>query len=224
MPTRTSGSPPEATREPGTEPRAHTGRRRNEATRHAVLAAAVRLLREAEHGPLTLPVIAASAGVGRQTVYRWWSTPGEVLLEALAEQASAQVPTPDTGSLADDLRIFLERTLLGAADPATAPVLRGLAREAARDEQSAELLRTFTASRRAALRGLLLRHADRLAPDVDLDLLVDQAYGVLWYRLLIGHAPLDADTARRLAEGLAAAAGATPSDPARSSTGQGGGS
>jgi len=186
-----------------------------------VLAAAVRLLREADHGPLTLPVIAAAAGVGRQTVYRWWSTPGEVLLEALAEQARAQVPTPDTGSLAEDLRVFLERTLLGAADPATAPVLRGLAREAARDEQSAELLRTFTATRRAALRGLLVRHADRLAPETDVDLLVDQAYGLLWYRLLIGHAPLDGDTARRLADGLVASAGAAPSGPARSSTGQG---
>jgi len=208
MPTRSSGSPPETN--PDTEPRAHTGRRRNEATRHAVLAAAVRLLREADHGPLTLPVIAAAAGVGKQTVYRWWSTPGEVLLEALAEQASAQVPTPDTGSLGEDLRVFLERTLRGAADPATAPVLRGLAREAARDEQAAELLRTFTATRRAALRSLLVRHADRLAPDVDVDLLVDQAYGVLWYRLLIGHAPLDDNTARHLAEGLAAAAGVTP--------------
>ncbi|HEX4246775.1 MAG TPA: TetR/AcrR family transcriptional regulator C-terminal ligand-binding domain-containing protein [Pseudonocardia sp.] len=189
-----------------TEPRAHTGRRRNEATRHAVLTAAVRLLRDADHGPLTLPVIAAAAGVGKQTVYRWWSTPGEVLLEALAEQASAQVPTPDTGSLDGDLRVFLQSSLRGAADPATAPVLRGLVREAARDEQAAGLMRTFTATRRAALRRLLLRHADRFAPDVDVDLLVDQAYGLLWYRLLIGHAPLDDDTARRLAEGLVAAA------------------
>jgi AcrR family transcriptional regulator len=191
------------------EPRAHTGRRRNEATRHAVLEAAVRLLRDPGHGPLTLPVIAAAAGVGRQTVYRWWSTPGEVLLEALAEQASVQVPTPATGSLDEDLRVFLERTLRGAAGPTTAPVLRGLAREAARDEQAAELLRTFTATRRAALRDLLLRHSDRFTRDVDVDLLVDQVYGLLWYRLLIGHAPLDDDTARRLTEGLVAAAGAT---------------
>ncbi|HEX4246762.1 MAG TPA: TetR/AcrR family transcriptional regulator C-terminal ligand-binding domain-containing protein [Pseudonocardia sp.] len=67
-------------------------------------------------------------------------------------------------------------------------------------------MRTFTATRRAALRRLLLRHADRFATDVDVDLLVDQAYGLLWYRRLIGHAPLDDDTACRLAEGLVAAA------------------
>ncbi|HEX4359765.1 MAG TPA: hypothetical protein VH141_19695 [Pseudonocardia sp.] len=38
--------------------------------------------------------------------------------------------------------------------------------------------------------------------------------------LLIGHAPLDGDTARRLADGLVASAGAAPSGPARSSAGQ----
>jgi hypothetical protein len=36
-------------------------------------------------------------------------------------------------------------------------------------------------------------------PDADLDMLVEIAYGVLWYRVLISHAALDAATARRLA-------------------------
>jgi hypothetical protein len=38
----------------------------------------------------------------------------------------------------------------------------------------------------------------------DLDMLADLAYGVLWYRLLIGHAPLDAGAARDLAAHLIA--------------------
>ena len=47
----------------------------------------------------------------------------------------------------------------------------------------------------------------RLAPPAhaDLDLLVDIAYGVLWYRLLIGHAPLDERAARDVAAHLVAA-------------------
>ena len=36
-------------------------------------------------------------------------------------------------------------------------------------------------------------------------MLTDLAYGVLWYRLLVGHAPLDAEAARDLAVHLIAA-------------------
>jgi hypothetical protein len=37
----------------------------------------------------------------------------------------------------------------------------------------------------------------------DIDLLIDQAFGVLWYRLLTGHGDLDNAAAARLAAGLA---------------------
>ena len=182
--------------------RAHTGRRRNEATRRAILAAAERLLAMGAPGPLTLPAIAAEAGVGRQTVYRWWSSPGEVLSEALADYAAEQVPVPDTGDPRADLTTFLVATFTSVTGPRNAPALRGLARQAAVDERAAELLRRFTASRRAALRELLERHRAHLAGGADLDLLVDQVYGLLWYRLLLDHAPLDDRTAALVADGL----------------------
>ncbi|GAB2811653.1 hypothetical protein GCM10027176_15180 [Actinoallomurus bryophytorum] len=52
----------------------------------------------------------------------------------------------------------------------------------------------------------LARGQDRgeLSAGADLDLMVDQVYGVLWYRLLIGHAPLGADLATRLTHSLTA--------------------
>jgi len=58
--------------------------------------------------------------------------------------------------------------------------------------------------RRAALRALLERGRDagELAPDADLDMLVDMAYGVLYYRLLVRHEPLDEKAARSLATEL----------------------
>ena len=56
------------------------------------------------------------------------------------------------------------------------------------------------AIRRAALHALLERgrEAGELAPGADLDMLVDMAYGVLYYRLLVGHAALDEAAARSL--------------------------
>jgi hypothetical protein len=44
-------------------------------------------------------------------------------------------------------------------------------------------------------------------------MLVDLAYGVLWYRLLIGHAPLDAGAAGDLATHLIAAGQAGAEGP-----------
>ena len=57
------------------------------------------------------------------------------------------------------------------------------------------------------MRALLERGAASgdIAAGADLDMLADLAYGVLWYRLLVGHAPLDAGAARDLAAHLIAA-------------------
>lgn len=183
--------------------RPHTGRRRNEAARQAILAAALRLVARADDGgAVTVDAIAAEAGVGKQTIYRWWRSKYAVLLEALADRAAVDVPTPDTGRLRGDLVAYLTDTFHGAAHVAGA--LRALMADAQRDPQTAEMLGEYTRSRRATLRSLLRRGVDRgeLTADADLDLLVDQAYGVLWYRLLLGHAPLSAAAATALADSL----------------------
>jgi len=184
--------------------RPHTGRRRNEAARRAILDAALRLLGEAEGDSVTVETIARAAGVGKQTLYRWWPSKGAVLLEALAERAQQAVPAPDHGDLRDDLRAVVAATFAGAQRPPVGPALRTLAREAARDPQLAVLMREFTESRRAALRDVLERGRERgeLEPGRDLDLMVDQVYGVFWYRFLLGHGPLDEDTAKALADSL----------------------
>jgi Tetracyclin repressor-like, C-terminal domain len=50
---------------------------------------------------------------------------------------------------------------------------------------------------------VILGARGELAADADLDMLVDMAYGVIYYRLLVGHAPLDRTAARSLAAELA---------------------
>ncbi|HEX5294020.1 MAG TPA: TetR-like C-terminal domain-containing protein [Streptosporangiaceae bacterium] len=199
-------------------PRPHTGRRRNAAARDAILDVTFDLLRDQGTGGITIDAIAAAAGVGRQTIYRWWPTKGAVVAEAMARGARAIVPARDTGSFSGDLISFLTDSFAGLQDPGTRRVLRQLASAAVHDEHVAEVLAEFTAQRRAALRALLERGvADGdIAATADLDMLADLAYGVLWYRLLIGHAPLDAGAARDLAAHLIAAgqAGEAGSGPA----------
>ncbi|MGW2372293.1 MULTISPECIES: TetR/AcrR family transcriptional regulator [Kitasatospora] len=191
--------------EQGPSTRPHTGRRRNEAAHRAILDAALRLLADSDGTPVTIDAIARTAGVGKQTVYRWWPSKGAVLLDALTDRADQDVSDqPDTGALRTDLRAFIETTFDAAQRGTTASALRTVAREAARDPHLAELMRTFTATRRTALHELLARGRERgeLAGDADLDLIVDQVYGVFWYRFLLGHGPLDAAVAERLAATL----------------------
>ncbi|MFE3878595.1 TetR/AcrR family transcriptional regulator [Kitasatospora sp. NPDC059146] len=185
--------------------RPHTGRRRNEAAHRAILDAALHLLAESDGTPVTIDAIARAAGVGKQTVYRWWPSKGAVLLDALTDRADQDVTDhPDTGALRTDLRAFVETTFDAAQQSTTASALRTLVREAARDPHLAELMQAFTATRRDALHGLLARGRERgeLAEHADLDLIVDQVYGVFWYRFLLGHGPLDPTVAERLADTL----------------------
>jgi AcrR family transcriptional regulator len=188
-------------------PRPHTGRRRNAAARDAILDVTFDLLRDQGTGTITIDAIAEAAGVGRQTIYRWWPTKGAVVAEAMARGARVIVPARDTGSFSGDLVSFLTDSFAGLQDPGTRRALRQLASAAVHDEHVAEVLAEFTAQRRAALRALLERGvaSGDIAATADLDMLADLAYGVLWYRLLIGHAPLDDRAARDLAAHLIAA-------------------
>jgi AcrR family transcriptional regulator len=184
--------------------RPHTGRRRNDAAKEAILDATFRLLTAPGTDGLTIDAIAAEAGVGRQTIYRWWPSKGAVAADALARHARVVVPERDTGFFSGDLTAFLADSFAGLQDEVPAGRLRQIVAEAQHDEHVARVLADFTAVRRAALRALLERGRTTgdLAADADLDMLVDMAYGVLYYRLLVGHAPLDEKAARSLAAEL----------------------
>ena len=188
--------------------RPHTGRRRNDAAREAILDATFSLLSAPDADSLTIDAIAAAAGVGRQTIYRWWPSKGAVVADALVTHARAVVPERDTGTFAGDLEAFLADSFAGLASDGLAGRLRAIVAEAQHDEHVAQILADFTAVRRKTLRALLERGqaAGELAPGADLGMLVDMAYGVLYYRLLIGHAPLDEKAARSLAAELTSCA------------------
>ncbi|WP_280382361.1 TetR/AcrR family transcriptional regulator [Nocardia wallacei] len=188
--------------------RAHTGRRRNDAARRAILTAATELLARAGGPAVTIAEIAAAAGVSKQTIYRWWPSKGAVLLEAMTDWARSSAPDRDTGTLREDLTAFLTATFTAAAAPPAAALLRAVLAEAQTDPATTELLEEFARDRREVLHRILNRARGRgeLRTEADLELLVDQAYGVLWYRLAVARTPLTAETAARLKDSLLTAA------------------
>ncbi len=147
---------------------------------------------------------AAAAGVGRQTIYRWWPNRGALIAEALAERARTVVAIPDTGSFRDDLVGFLTASFADAVD--NAQTLRQFMALAQQDPELAAVAPDFAVSRQAPLRALLERGRARgaLSSVIDIDVLADVAYGFLWNRLLLGHASLDRDAAEKLGDALMA--------------------
>ncbi len=57
-------------------------------------------------GPRVVSIneIAAHAGVGKQTIYRWWPTKAAVVIASLERQFASESPFPTSGSAKDDLR------------------------------------------------------------------------------------------------------------------------
>src|ERR1700760_4755287 len=122
-------------------PKGRAPHRRNEQARIAVLRAADDLLAERGYAGVTIEGIAARAGVAKQTIYRWWSSKVEVLMDCLIDDAQQEMPAVDHGSLTADLRHHLTALADFLATAAAGRVLVALIAEAQHDERAAEQLR-----------------------------------------------------------------------------------
>ncbi|GAB7043266.1 MULTISPECIES: TetR-like C-terminal domain-containing protein [Catenuloplanes] len=174
--------------------------RRNENSRRAILDATRALLAETGYADLTVGAIAARAGAGRQTIYRWWGGKSAVVLDALVDTVAAEGMTlPDSGDLRADLRAVLRATVAEFADPVLSATTRALTIETLADDDLAAQVRD------RLLRPQLDAVKDRLRaggvpPEVDLDLAVELLFGPLYHRWLLRTGPLDQDYADGLVD------------------------
>ncbi|GHI09531.1 hypothetical protein AQI88_27970 [Streptomyces cellostaticus] len=173
------------------------GRVRSEDARRAVLDAAAELLEAAGYGALTIEGVARHANVAKSTVYRWWKSKGALVMDAYTHTVVTRVPEPDTGTVAGDLTSFISDLYRISAYPLRGRALRGLMAEAQLDPAFAEHFRQWVQSRRTVVTRMLIAAIDRdeLPADLDLEHATDLVFGPFWYRLLVGHAPLDPDQA-----------------------------
>jgi AcrR family transcriptional regulator len=180
---------------------ARPGRRRSETSRQSILAAVAELVTEVGYGSLTIEKIAQRAGTGKQTIYRWWPSKADVVMEALATKADLHIRIPDEGNLADDLRFVLRTSFAMARNSQLADLLRALMAEAQVDSDFRERFQAaFLQRRRQALQIVLHRGAERgeLPAGVSVETLTDVVFGTLWYRVLAIPAPLDDQLADEL--------------------------
>lgn len=108
------------------------GRPRNRAIDDAVLRTTVALLSQSSYADLSLDVIAARAGTSKPAIYRRWRGKAHLVHEAVFP-IDATTAIPGTGSLDDDVREMIKRTLSVLSTPAARAALPGLIGEMASD-------------------------------------------------------------------------------------------
>jgi len=165
------------------------GRPRSEEARLSILRSTSKLLAKQGFSELTIEAVAAHAGVGKATVYRWWPDKAALVADAFASSTTHKLHFPDTGSLRKDMsgqmrqliKIFRSRrgrivsAMLGAGQSDSSLI--------------AAFRERFLKPRRREAYATLRRGIQRgeLRKNIDMDLLLDSLYGPIYMRFLIGH-------------------------------------
>jgi AcrR family transcriptional regulator len=171
--------------------------RRSERARVAILEAAYDLLLDEGFLAMTIEGIAARAGVGKQTIYRWWPSKSAVVFDAAlhaGEQAAEDGGLPDTGDLAADLRLVLHAIVDELRDERRSAAQRTIMVESMHDHALAEkvvehILRPQLELTKDRLRSAV--RAGQLGAATDIDALPDALYGPIFYRWMLRARPLD---------------------------------
>lgn len=201
------------------EPPRERGRRRSERSHQAIIVATQELLVEVGYRELTIEGVAARAGVGKQTIYRWWPSRAALALEAyLAGSDAVLQPRLDGGPAQEDVRELLDWLVAVLVEPIGGRVVAGLIADLQHDPDLAKRFhRHVVPARRRAMLEALVRGRQRgeIRADADIELAIDALHGAVFYRLLLSGEPLDADFTERLAHQVLDGIAAPGRPPAR---------
>ncbi|MGG3805625.1 TetR/AcrR family transcriptional regulator [Metabacillus fastidiosus] len=169
------------------------GRPRSEAAKTAIINATIDLLNEYEYATLSIEAIAAHAGVGKATIYRWWGNKALLILDAFLISTKEQIELLEKENIYESFR----QQLQNLAAVFNTPIGRTVTAIIAESGADSELAKTFHESylypRREEAKKVL-KHGiavGELCPSIDLDVALDLLYGPIYLRVLIFKKELD---------------------------------
>jgi AcrR family transcriptional regulator len=180
------------------------GAARSETARLAILRATAQQFAERGYDHLTMEGIAAEAGVGKQTIYRWWPSKGALVAECLLE--GMLVPDrflpPDTGDLRADLTAWLDDVFGFIGDARNEALLRSLVAAASENADVGRRLDESIFSGSALVTRLEVAvEASDLRPGAPIPEIIEALVGALVFRVLT-RAPVTPGLADRLVEAV----------------------
>ncbi|KUF19307.1 MULTISPECIES: TetR-like C-terminal domain-containing protein [Streptomyces] len=171
-----------------TTPPPQTGSRpggRSARVRAAVHRAVRELVADEAGEPMTIPAVAARAGVHATTVYRRWGSVGELLADVTTSRFTGEIVVPDTGSVRGDLERYASDLAKDLGDPDTLALVR--ATIGTGGEQGAAACR---GERRRQLEAILERARARGEQAPSLEHTTDAVLAPLYYRAVFTDFPL----------------------------------
>jgi AcrR family transcriptional regulator len=192
------------------------GRPRDLAVDNAILGATIALLSEVGYAGVTVAEVARRAGVSKPAIYRRWAEKSQLVVEAMVTQMPTRLP-PDTGSASGDLFALTQQLMTTLTKTPLGRVLPGLVAEMAADPDLAASYRELiiVPTRllwRAAVEAGITR--GELAPDTDVELVLDALAGPMYVRVLITGDAIDPGYARAGVDLVLARFGTTERRPA----------
>lgn len=169
------------------------GRPRSQVARAKILGAARELLDEGGLAAVTMEELAARTGVGKPTIYRSWPNAQAVAMSALIEAPPIAEPDEAGRSVVGDLKRIVRSVVLAFASRSG----RSAAALIAAADPETELAKAFRhhviLKSRDDARAIMLRGIDEgvFRANADLDLALDLVLAPVFFRLLLGHGPLD---------------------------------
>ncbi|OCB32154.1 TetR family transcriptional regulator [Mycobacterium malmoense] len=171
-------------------------RRRSEKSRTAIVTATRELLLERGFDGLTIEAVAARAGVGKQTIYRWWPSRPALVADVMLEDADKLLASVShTGDLAADLVGWVGKLVASLTTARGSAMLRTLTVACMEHEDTAVRLRAgFSAPLHESVRARLLAEGIAAATA---DSAADAIVGGVVYPILSGAQPYSRRRAER---------------------------
>jgi AcrR family transcriptional regulator len=171
--------------------------RRGEQVRRTVLAAAFDELAENGVGGATIAGVARRSGVHETTIYRRWAAKEKLFVEAMLSRSAEEIPTPDTGSVREDLLAVVRAVIGYVTSPAGLAALHVASLTV---DENQEARQAFWTGRLDALRPVVERGIARgeLRQDTDAGLLLETLIAPLHGRLLLTGEPVDEELGERI--------------------------
>lgn len=176
------------------------GRPRSEESRAAILDATWGLLKTMCLKELSIEAIARAAGVGKTTIYRWWPNKAAVAMDAFFEKLVPEIQFPEGVSATEAITQQMQLLVKAFSGDYGRIVAQIIAEGQACPETLVNYRDRFLNPRRAAAKAIIQQGIESGEFDSKLDpeLAIDILYGAIYFRLLVGHLPLD----RQFAEAL----------------------
>lgn len=169
------------------------GRPRSDEARQAILTSTLALLQAEGFEKLSIEGIAEHAGVGKATVYRWWPNKGALVIEAFLDRIRPELNFPKNAPVREAIHQQmrrLTRLMRGEFGNMLAAIIGA---GQSQPEMIEAIQKYWIAPRRQEARELVIDAQQRgeIRSDISPDTILDILYGPLYFRLLIGHGPVD---------------------------------